>query len=341
MACHCRTDSSVASLRQMSKSRTTSTNKKTERSKEPRGKPADLDAFDASQIDVVLPQLLSRHAPITDVHRAAFAGLISDAQADALGARSQAVDIRAQAMRWAPILDAGVRAHPQVLEGYTSERFVHLLERTMALHQAIRADEQKRNKVGAVKTAADEARTIALSNRDALYRSLRAYAGQRQAERSALSAAYGTSKSNEETLTSLTALAKLGAEWIDRADPVGKILAKTAHLTPELLAAALDAAKKLKEAMSGATMEGGARAQDSATVNRLEGRVCYELLEARRIFNNANARTGAVAKLVPNPSVRHLFVRKAGAAGSSEEPADDPTEEPTPEETNATKPPKG
>lgn len=299
----------------MSKSRTTPKKKS---QKTPQGKPwhvAELDAFDASQIDVLLPQLAARHAPITDAHRAAYASLISDAQADLLGARTQAVDIRAQAMRWAPILDAGVRTHADVLQGYTSARFVHLLERISALHQAIRADQEKRSKVGEVKAAADAARTAATTARDACSRALRSFAGQRTAEREALAAALGTSKTDETLLVSVTALAKLGQEWLELADESSKILAATAHLTPALVAATVDAARKLKEAMSGATIEGGARAKDSATVNRHEGRLTFELLEARRIWNDASVRTGLVPKLTPTASVRHIFVRKTGPGG--------------------------
>lgn len=126
MACHCLAIRGLGNFRRMSKSRTT---QKKKSQKTPQGKPghvAELDAFDALQIDVLLPQLSPlRAAPITDAHRAAYGSLISDVQADALGGRTQAIDIRTQAMRWAPIIDTAIRTHADVLQGYTSERFVH------------------------------------------------------------------------------------------------------------------------------------------------------------------------------------------------------------------------
>lgn len=152
----------------------------------------ELDEFDPSQVDTVLSMLFARHEPITDDEREAFGLLVSDAQADELGSRTQASDIRALAVRWAPVIDAGVRDHGAAVEGFSSARFVHLLERTQALHLAIRDDEDKRNKVGSVRTAVDSVRAQAKTARDTLYRALRTYAGQRAAEREALAAAYGT-----------------------------------------------------------------------------------------------------------------------------------------------------
>ena len=281
----------------------------------------ELDEFDPSQVDTVLSMLFARHEPITDDEREAFGLLVSDAQADELGSRTQASDIRALAVRWAPVMDAGVRDHGAAVEGFSSARFVHLLERTQALHLAIRDDEDKRNKVGSVRTAVDLVRAQAKTARDTLYRALRTYAGQRAAEREALAAAYGTADPDQSLLSSLAALGKLGQAWIDRPEKTSRILATTAGLTPGVVAATLDAAKKLRSALGDKTMHGPVRVSDSATVNRIEGRLSSELQEARRIFNEANRRTGLVPKLVPSEAVRHVFERRAGAPAEPDAPA--------------------
>ncbi len=285
---------------------------------------AELEAFDPSQIDVLLPPLLARHAPITDDDREAFALLLTDTQAEALGTRTQAADIRALAMVWAPKIDTAIREQPAAVQGYPSERFVYMLECVQALHGAIRTDEEKRSKVGSVRTVGDAVRAQAKLGRDALYRPLRTYAGQRQAERAALATAYGTVDTDDNLLLSLTSLAKLGQEWLTRPEKTSIVLAKAAGLNSAVVAATLGEAKKLKAAMSDKTMHGAVRSVDSVTVNRLEGRLTYELLEARRIFKDANERTGLVANLVPSKAVRNVFIRKT-AAGGEEDAQPDPT----------------
>jgi len=297
---------------------------------------AELEVLDSSQADALLARLLAQHPSITPGHRTAFASLLTDAQADDFGKRTRGADVRAEALRWAVQIDSSLRAYPGALSGYGAARFVYFLECARGLHDALGADDKKRQKLDLARGAADSVRGSAAATRSKIASVLRTFAGRRVGERNDLAAALGTSDTPDKIGLSLTALAKLGNTWLDRTDADSKILAETAGLTAGTITAAVNAAKSLQTAAAGASMEGRARPTDTPPVNRAEGRLLFEMIEARRIFNEANAQTGVVPKLSPGASVRHVFVRKTSAAGVEEDIADD-----EPPAGDAPAPPKG
>lgn len=307
-----------------------SSSKKDDKNDKPSGKAAKEAApLDPSRAEAVITKLLAQHPPITQAQREAYSSLMAPAQADELGKRTRAADVRDDAVRWAIRMDHTLRTYPGALRRYSAARFVHYLERTRALHEAIRAEEHRRKKVDTARDAAQSERDAALAARKELESALRTFAGRRQKERDAVKAALGLTDTPENIGKSIAGLVALGKEWLSRPDQTSKILAAEAGLTAEIVEAAAQAAEVLRAASAGAMVEGRARGNDTPPVNRAEGYLLFEMLEARRIWSEANERTGLVEKLTPSPSIRHVFgrtPRDADDAADAPEPPAAPAE---------------
>ncbi len=315
----------------MAKSKKTSP-KKGDKKNKPSSKPAagagDMPPLEASRAEAVLTKLLAQHPPITNAQRAAYSALVEPAQADELGRRTRAADVRDDAVRWSIQMDETLRAYPGALRRYSPARFVHYLECVRGLHETIRTEANKRAKVDTARGAAEIERGAALDARKELESALRTFAGRRSAERDDLKSALGLTDTAENLGKSITALAALGQRWLSRDDETSKLLAAEAGLTLDVIQSATQAAAVLQAASADAMVEGRARANDTPPVNRAEGRVLFEMFEARRIWNEANERVGLVEKLTPSASIRHVFGRTprgedagdAPEAGGSAEP---------------------
>jgi hypothetical protein len=286
--------------------------------KAPAAEEAQAAVLDASHVDAALKKFLAQHPAISDAQRAAYSALIDPEQADELGKRTRAADVRDEAIRWAAQMDGALRMYPGAFRRYSPARFVHFLECTRTLHKVIRAEDEKRSKVKVARGTAESERQAALDARKDVISALRTYAGQRPKERQELKQATGVTDSLENLAKSIAALVALGQRWLGRQDETSKILATEANLTADVLQAATDAAAGLGTATADALAEGHARSKDTPPINRAEGRVLLEMLEARRIWNEAHERSGLVQKLNPGPAIRHVFGRSPSADDGTE-----------------------
>jgi hypothetical protein len=255
----------------------------------------------------VLARLLARWPALTEAQRAAFRSFFSDEQADELGKKSRAADVRDEGARWAVLIDAALREYPSALPRYTPVRFAYYLECLQALHDAIVAEETKRAQRGEARDSAQTAREEALEVRQELRSTLRTYAGGRKEERAAIAKAYGTIDTDDNLAGSLKKLADLGEKWLGRKDESSRILAENTGLTKDLVDKARRCAGALTAKGADVSLEGRATVKDTPAINRIEGRFTWEMLEAGRLFAEANQKNPLVQKLVPGPAVRHLF----------------------------------
>lgn len=108
-------------------------------------------------------------------------------------------------------------------------------------------------------------------------------------------------------------------QWLARTDDVSEILAKSVDLTADVVDEAASAAEAFSSMSADASLEGPANAKDSPAVNRAEGRILPEMFEARRLFNEANAKNGLVPKLSPGAALRHAVGVKVGRGGAEVE----------------------
>lgn len=296
--------------------------------------PLDIGGKDGREDDgggharAVIGSLLAQQPGIEEVQRGAYAALLGPVQADELGKKTRAADVLADAVRWAVQMDADLRKYPAALR-YSRARFAFFLESVKALEETIGATEERQKKISSRRDAAGEREAAAKRVRDELVEALRTFAGRRPDERAALEEALGQTDSTEKLLVSLNALRALGQSWLKRDDDVSRVLLAEAGIDGALLARVREATMAVRDAATGATVEGRARVADPPEVNRIEGRVLFEMKEARRIWNGANARIGLVQKLTPSPSIRHAFDR----AGRTDDPSAPPLQPGTPAPT--------
>jgi len=261
-----------------------------------------------------IQKLRARWPELTVIERSAFAQLVPEAQADALGKQTRAVSVLSQGLRWAVKMDTALRTYPGALASYSAMRFAYYLECLSRLQGELETERGKRAKAQAARTEAMRLREDALMTRKRLVRRLYTFAGAREAEREEVTAALGSSETDEHLAESLRSLAKLAQTYMGRADPESKVLADTAGLSHGDIHAALLSARALASSNSDVQLEGYLRLNDSAVVNRAEGRLLWEMREARRLFNEAHEENPVVPKLEPGAATRHAFVRKQKAS---------------------------
>jgi len=272
-------------------------------------------------------KLKARWPALSPIERAAFGQLVSEVQADALGKQTKSEAVHDDALRWAVKMDDALRDYPGALSMYSPRRFAWYLECLERLHEEIATERGRRAKVDAARSAVGSARDEALKTRKRLEARLHTIAGAREAEREELSAAMGTTDTDDHLAESLRALSKLGHTWLGRADEESKVLCESAGLSQAEIDEALRCAKALSSSASEAQLEGNAHPKDSAAVNRVEGRMLWEMREARRIFNDAHEENGVISKLEPSASTRHVLGTRKRNGHREEEPETEETSE--------------
>jgi hypothetical protein len=132
---------------------------------------------------------------------------------------------------------------------------------------------------------------------------------------SALREARGDTTSAESIVVSLRSLVALAQTWLAKRDAGSQALVESAQLTDADVTRAKSAADALAATSRDKTLAGIERRTDTAEVNRLEGRVTFEMGVAMRAFNAAAAR-GEGVKLTPGPATRRVLAapRPAKAA---------------------------
>jgi hypothetical protein len=260
-----------------------------------------------------LAELQARWPGLSDNEIEAFGSLVSNAQADGLGMKTKAEDVLREATRWALVIDEALRSYGDgALKAYSPRRFAYLLHTATKLEAVLGRTQGKRPSTEGSRTHAEDTRKEAMTARAEAVERLSTYAGLRAAERTQIEDAMltDTDTSADLLVRSLRKLAFLEIDWLERNDPTSKVLAENAGLAyanAEALRAYADmlSAKKVAAILSGRTDD-----QDTPTVNRIEGRVLFELREAKRVFDGAHAKNAVVPQLSYASSIRHAFERK-------------------------------
>jgi len=201
---------------------------------------------------------------------------------------------------------------------YSAARLVWLLECVAALrearaHQAAR--QGKTTALGATRAAAmEKAKQLRADLIDALER----LAGDDDAQTAAIARDAGDHRTTEapDTLAdALDALAGRVEDWCAKNDERSRTLAASVDLLPGDAAVARATAIALRTAATGKTLEGRTVAHDTPPVNRIEGRVLFEMKEAMQAFAAANEKNTDVPKLVPGAGTRQVLAsRNTGKA---------------------------
>lgn len=232
--------------------------------------------------------------------RAAYRGSFSEEQCDAWGAETKSAEVVREAERWIGAMFGLVRK--QSVSGYSPRRLAWLSELVVSLQ-----DEVAKSKAGAdgLRGAASSAMQVARRVLVDLVGRLELVAGGR-AELLELVRARSTEHhgSPQHVRDALTALIDLASKW--RRDAALLLLAEDADLSEARLNAAYNALENLARAEE-ASYEPAPTDQDSAAVNRVEGRVLREMKLAAAAFAQSKANGERVPALTPGPAVRAVL----------------------------------
>jgi hypothetical protein len=282
--------------------------------------------YDPNEARRVLLELQARYGQVGAEERAAFDTLHSHAERIEMGNRTKAPGVLSDGVSWAVQIDQSFTRYPAALDGhYSKERFAYMLDRLVALDQALGGQGTQRDGTGAKRDTAEEREKAARKARNRLIDKLESVAGKRPDERRELDAAIGTAAALGESILKLV---KLGRSWLASAEPHTRILCKSAGLTERLLSEALAAGDALTGAAAGAKLAGRQSGTDAPEVNLAEGWVLHEMEEAKRCFDSAHEETRIVPRLSAGRATRSVLgARKTPAADpvAPEQPGDGAT----------------
>jgi hypothetical protein len=280
--------------------------------------------------DLTLARLSARWPALSELEIEAFSSLATDAQCDDLGRRTKATEVRDEAVRWSMVIDGALKSFPGALAAYSTKRFAFVLHQARALTAIIAAEDARRGRVTGARTSADDARATAMQARAATLERLTTFAGIRAVERAAISEALGQPETVDGLARSLRALSHLESAWIERTDPASRVLADNAGLSAENAETLRAHAENLGTKKVEAALQGPAQARDTPLMNRIEGRILFELREARRIFNAAHERNSVIPALHPSAALRGTLGRSTQVAAPRPAPPPDDDPEPAP-----------
>jgi hypothetical protein len=260
---------------------------------------------------LTLPDRLLLDLPhLTDIQRTAFRGQFSHALCDELGARTKAEEVHQEALSWASVINATLRAHPHAVRRYSLARFAWLLECLRDLGAALEEQRAAQGGAGASRHRAERVKATAEAVRGEILLVLSTLAGGDPVESKKLDEATGTAETPEAIARSLGALADLAESWQERPTDAAKALVASVDLSPCDVEAARAAAAALTATVAEKPQGGGggrSSAQDLPTVNRAEGRVLLEMRIAMRFFERAHRENRIVPRLVPGPATRAVL----------------------------------
>ncbi len=218
------------------------------------------------------------------------------------------------ALRWVVQIDDQLKKYRAALADYTDDRFAYALHILTLLTAAVAKQTKGAGSVEDKRTAADLARSAAVEAHKSLLEACGRYAGKRDVLQKEIASSPGTADI-DGLPGALNYLASLAEAWLALDDERAKFLARNARLTPELVAAARSAAAVLAPATGEVVLQGPLQTRDTPETNLVEGAMLLEMLYVWRIFNAAADKTGLVKRLVPNPSIAHVFTRPTGPKG--------------------------
>jgi hypothetical protein len=192
------------------------------------------------------------------------------------------------------------------VSGYSPRRLAWLCELVVALD-----DERARGSDGAARGAKTSAMAVATRMRNDLVARLTLVAGGNDALHQMLKSRAGKGETPQHVRDSLTGLIDLANRW--RKDAMLALLADDADLSDHRLSAAYDALENLARADLASEDTETPAGQDSAAVNRIEGRVLRELFHAATAFKMAKENGQRAPVIVPGPGVKAVFGESAKA----------------------------
>lgn len=251
--------------------------------------------------------MLAWRPQLADRMRDAFRSQCSDARAEKLGGETKATEVLAEARRLAGVIEqtlTHVRAGQTVR--YSADRLTYLLENIAELADALARE--RRGGGADVAASAAVAEQRARAHRRDLALALGEIADGNPTLEGELKAARGGDESTGQLLAALRALADLGTRWATSFDPTVHALTESVGLTRADLTAALAAADALADAIGGKASP-RADGSDSQAVNRVEGRVLFELGKALAPMNEAATR-GIGETLTASTAIARVLARK-------------------------------
>jgi hypothetical protein len=265
----------------------------------------------APSVDRVELAMLAWRPQLESRMRDAFRSQCSDARAEELGLVTKAVGVLAEARQWCTVIERTLtHLVPGQTVRYSADRLTWLLENVAALADTIASEGGRAAGAGSAAGTAAVSEQRARARRNDLLLALQEIADGNATLETELAAARGTSETPTAVLASLRELASLGLRWATSFDPNIHALTESVGLTRADLGAALGAADALEGAPSGKTTSPARSGKDSAAVNRIEGRVLFEMGKAMAPINDAAAR-GIGDKLTPGPATSRVLSRRA------------------------------
>ena len=258
--------------------------------------------------------MLAGRAALTDRMRDAFRSQCTDARAEQLGGETKSALVLSEARKWCVIVDH-VLTHlrPGQVIRYSADRLTFFLECVSELADTIASEGGRAVAAGAAAGSAAVAEQRVRAVRNDLVLALTEIADGNQALETELSVARGESDTPSTVLDSLRSLADLGTKWATSFDPTLHALTQSVGLTRDDMSAATAAADALAGALGGKTTSVARRGSDSVAVNRIEGRVVFEMGKAMAPFNDAAAR-GIGQTLTPGPATARVLASQSRRA---------------------------
>lgn len=265
--------------------------------------------------------LLAAHPELDGRSRDAFRSQCSDARAESFGTRTKARSVLGEARKWAVQIDRTLsQARPGQTIRYSAARLAFFLESIVELAETLAREQGNTAAAGVAAGSVAVAEQRARSIRNDLLLALEEIADGNDGLGAELEAARGGS-SPSALVDSLRALADLGTRWASSFDPALHALVESVELTRDDLGAARAAADALASAIGGKTTASPRKTNDSAAVNRIEGRVLFEMGKAMTPINAAAAR-GIGTKLVPTAATSAVLTTHAKkSAGKADDAA--------------------
>ena len=235
----------------------------------------------------------------------------------AKGARTRAVVVAANAIRWVGSLDRQMKLYPALQAHYHPKRFAYFLERTQALVTTLGSQLQLGEGKRLARKTANDRLAAAFAARHRIVVALRRFAAHRADHLTEIAEARGSDQTTEGLILSIARLAALGARWM-AAGP--STLVEVAGLTEGLLDDVRSTGESLASAGADVLESGQVDARDTPEINLVEGWVLEEMIRVREDVAEAKKEDPRIELLVGQRGTWHVVGRKRRRPT-----ADDPT----------------
>ncbi len=265
-------------------------------------------AWEPSKAIEVLLRIRPRWPSLSTDEIVAFDTLSTDAQRSALGVRTKARGVAADAVRWAGLIDRQLREYAVLREHYAPKRFSYYLHRLDALIQELDKLGNRKSAQGDAGLGTQTASAAARAARKKLVRAMERFAGRREADEALLSEARGETTSDAFLVSSIKTLVALAVRWVATGSPT---LLEAANLTSGLLDEVRAAANALASAGASVTEVGTAPKRDTPAINFVEGWVLEEMLRVHEDVDAAREESPILERLIPSAATRAIFGGRA------------------------------